>query len=180
LRSYRMPSLPRSGVPCRRCAWGWRRRPGTFRRERRGHVPRARCPAISLCVYRRVILAVRTRARPRFLPLPIAIPISLSLIIWNSRAAHARARVCVPRYEHVSVLVWWPVGLMLDTKAMALFLSTRLRGLELTCSCSRHTSVLAGVASTSPWDGRREAGSHVLTTGGWVILIWVPGFCHKR
>jgi hypothetical protein len=91
-----------------------------------------------------------------------------------------RACVCVPRYEHVSVLVWWPVGLMLDTKVMALFLSTRLRGLELTCSCSRHTSVLAGVASTSPWDGRREAGSHVLTTGGWVILIWVPGFCHKR
>jgi hypothetical protein len=27
-----------------------------------GHVPRARCPAISLCVYRSVILAVRTRA----------------------------------------------------------------------------------------------------------------------
>jgi hypothetical protein len=161
-------------VPCRRCARGW---PA-------GHVQTImfRGPSIaSPCWYTAVIwLYVHVRDPGLFHSSSRCTCRSLTSGYWWTSRAVASCRLdrvrasCSCANEHVSVLVWRPVGLMLDT-------STR--------SCSRHKQLCWRRVHISAQAQLLHSEGEAVSEAG----MWLPGqrtvglssfgcqgFCHKR
>jgi hypothetical protein len=161
-------------VPCRRCARGW---PA-------GHVQTImfRGPSIaSPCWYTAVIwLYVHVRDPGLFHSSSRCTCRSLTSGYWWTSRAVASCRLDRVRAswscanEHVSVLVWRPVGLMLDT-------STR--------SCSRHKQLCWRRVHISAQAQLLHSEGEAVSEAG----MWLPGqrtvglssfgcqgFCHKR